>query len=103
MSATTPYQGQPVVYTLSQADADFITDRRTDTGTGGNPLAGGDSCPAVIVKLHNPTYANLIVLLDGPDTFWCTSRTSGNPGDQNTWYVHTDDVAVPLPAPAGTV
>jgi hypothetical protein len=99
---STPYQGQPVVYTLSQGDVDFLTQRRSDTGTAGNTLSVGDACPAVIVKLWNPTLANLTVFLDGPDTFWATSRPLGADGQESSWFIPADDdTAAPAAAPEG--
>lgn len=73
----TPYQGQHVLYTLAESDAEQIRARRAQLGISGNSPAPGEVCPAVVVRLWNPTYANLKVFLDGQDDFWATSRYYG--------------------------
>lgn len=96
----TAYQGQPVVYTLSESDVIAINARRDQTGVRGNPVSAGDVCPASIVKLWNPAtgYANLAVLLDGNDTYWATSKEPGT--GPNCWYDPTAPAAEPEAAPA---
>lgn len=93
-----PSIGRIVHYTLSQADADQINQRRKDfhesnsadqhtgfVGHVGNWAAEGDVFPALIVRVWNEAQVtiNAQVFLDGNDTFWATSRAEGNtPG---TW------------------
>jgi hypothetical protein len=90
---TTPYQGQPVVYVLSEYDAADIKAKRAEAGIGGNSPGAGDRCPAVIVKLWGPTYANLAVTLDGHDTFWATSRNLDASGEPGTWFIPAQPAA----------
>jgi hypothetical protein len=94
----TPSIGRIVHYTLSQADADQINQRRKDfhqsckadqrtgfVGHVGNWAAEGDTYPALIVRVWKEAQVtvNAQVFLDGNDVFWATSRAEGNtPG---TW------------------
>ncbi len=102
----TPYIGQPVVYTLSKADADWINRRREDTKAFlasvrnaqampgqpgrdghflhvGSPVAEGYRLPAVVSAVYDPVTVNVRVELDGQDTYWATTRRMGTgPG---TW------------------
>lgn len=91
-----PSPGRVVLYELTRADAAEINKRRADFGayrrdidyrdTGhvahaGNPVSGGESYPAVIVRVWadgESAPVNLQVLLDGSDTFWATSRGQGD-------------------------
>lgn len=91
----TAYQGKSVVYTLSESDVIAINAKRDQTGVRGNPVGVGDVCGAFIAKLWNPTYANLAVSLDGNDTYWATSKTTGTgPG---CWYDPNDTAPAPEP------
>ncbi|SHI68744.1 hypothetical protein [Streptomyces sp. 3214.6] len=78
--------GRTVIYRLSEDDARQITQDRIHNGVYGNAASEGDCYPAVVVRTfpENPDdVCNLKVLLDGPDTFWATSRHEGDtPG---TW------------------
>ena len=76
-----PTIGRIVHYTLNAGDVDVIRQQRAAAGmTGANSVSVGQAYPAVIVRAwgDSPTSAvNLQVLLDGPDTYWATSRTEG--------------------------
>lgn len=82
----TPSAGRIVHYTLSQYDADSITAARGALGIQANAARAGQVYAAVIVQVWGTTpgsAANLQVLMDGPDSYWATSRTEGDgPG---TW------------------
>jgi hypothetical protein len=72
-----PTIGRIVHYTLSQQDADAINAQRGPLG--GNHASEGDTYPAMVVRVFHPetSTANLQVFLDGPDSYWATSRTEG--------------------------
>lgn len=87
--------GQEVVYTLSEYDAETINQRRTgaldEQGARrhlpgiqtfeGNQAEEGQKFPAKVVRVwgDQPTSpANLVVTLDGTDTYWATSRKQGS-------------------------
>jgi hypothetical protein len=74
---TAPTIGCIVHYTLTQADADAIQQRRTEAVTTANLTGGGQTYPAIVVRTFGGPAANLQVLLDGPDTYWATSRPEG--------------------------
>ena len=88
-----PSIGRIVHYTLSQADADQINQRRKDfhesrsadqrtgfVGHVGNWAAEGDVFPAMIVRVWDEAQitVNAQVFMDGNDVFWATSRAEGN-------------------------
>ncbi|MEV7902218.1 hypothetical protein [Streptomyces anulatus] len=96
MSPPTP--GRTVLYRLSDHDATVINQRRTDyaasakaTRTGfvahvGNEAVEGAVYPAVVVRTWADHPAvNLVVFLDGADTFWATSRLEGDDVGQWAW------------------
>jgi hypothetical protein len=93
-----PTIGRIVHYKLSQYDADQINRRRDDYSasvpgnTGfqahvGNRAEAGQVYPAQVVRVFDPEgdsgTSNLQVFLDGNDTFWATSRRTGD--DEGTW------------------
>lgn len=74
-----PTPGRIVLYRLTDADANLITQRRGTAGPG-NPVAAGQAYPAMVVRTFGGGDAvNLQVLLDGFDTYWATSREQGEP------------------------
>lgn len=75
---TKPTIGRIVHYTLTQADADAIQKRRTEAVTTANMTAAEQTYPAIVVRTFGGPAANLQVLLDGPDTYWATSRAEGD-------------------------
>lgn len=88
-----PTIGRVVHYVLTEDDANTINRRRSGCATRervkvetlGNWAEAGDTYPATIVRVWNPTSTacNLQVLLDGADGAWVTSRIEGTgPG---TW------------------
>lgn len=75
----TPTIGRIVHYRLSDGDAQAITTARGDK-ISGNGVHGGDTYPAMIVRVFGDaprSAVNLKVFLDGGDTYWATSRTEG--------------------------
>jgi len=78
--------GRIVHYRLSDADAALINQNRADGGTIGNAAHDGDYYPAMVVRNfgHDP-YVNLQVFLDGPDSYWATSRREGDEPGTWTW------------------
>lgn len=101
MSTPTPVPtiGRIVHYMLSEADAENINRRRADRlayqanpyndprvaqkPTGfqvhhGNPATPGDVLPMLIVRVWNEDVVNGQVFLDGNDTLWVTSVSSGD-------------------------
>lgn len=80
-----------VFYRLSQYDAATITARRTQAGITGNPVAAGDTYPALVVKRFTYQTVNLRVLLDGPDDLWATSRYYGDQPGQWRDYPGTSE------------
>lgn len=90
----TSYQGQHVLYRLSQNDVDWINQRRFYGGATGNPVTAGDVCPAFIVRKWSESAANLTVFLDGRDTHWATSVSQGDGDGQ--WST------LPVAAPEST-
>jgi hypothetical protein len=93
--------GTIVIYQLSQADADAITLRRSQRGSGchgtqGNYACEGTKCAALVVADFggDGKELNLKVELDGEDCFWATSRQLGEgPGQwQPTWKPGITDV-----------
>lgn len=87
----TPTIGRIVHYTLTEQDASLIASRRAASNPDGvfarNPVSPGDTYPAMVVRVFHPSTstANLQVFLDGDDTYWATSRTEGEPGEQGRW------------------
>ena len=83
--------GRIVHYTLTEQDASLISSRRAaqafPAGIVGrhNAVSPGDTYPAMVVRTFGGSGANLRVLLDGDDTYWATSRTEGEPGEQGRW------------------
>lgn len=82
-----PKTGNIVSYKLSAADCAAITKQR-ESGQRGNPVAEGDTYPALVVAVFTNEFGqgvhglNLKVFLDGDDSFWATSRRLGNkPGE----------------------
>ena len=80
-----PTIGRIVHYTLTEQDADAIQARRFESGILANRANGGDTYPAEVVRTFGGTAVNLQVRLDGPDTYWATSRTEGEPGEPGRW------------------
>ncbi|SBT64230.1 hypothetical protein GA0070622_1200 [Micromonospora sediminicola] len=82
-----PTIGRIVLYTLSQFDVDAINFNRQNSPSpnAGNFANAGDTYPAVVVRVFGGDAANLQVLLDGPDTYWATSRPQGEAGEQGRW------------------
>lgn len=94
-----PTIGRIVHYKLSAYDAEAINRRRNDfvastrTRTGwqahyGNSATAGDVYPALIVRVFDDAEdgtgtSNLQVSLDGNDTYWATSRKTGD--EPGTW------------------
>lgn len=74
-----PTIGRIVHYTLSESDANAIRSARIGLTSGTyNNVAAGQVYPAIVVRTFGGSAANLKVLLDGPDTFWATSRSEGD-------------------------
>lgn len=73
---TAPAVGTLVDYKLNAGDESVLAAQR---GVG-NRARAGDIYPAIVVRVFDPnaTTANLQVFLDGPDTYWATSRTEGD-------------------------
>lgn len=77
--------GRIVMYTLNQADVDAIRENRATLASRQyNDVAPGQMFAAQVVRTFGdasrPSHApdvNLVVQLDGADTFWATSRTEG--------------------------
>jgi hypothetical protein len=105
-----PTIGRIVHYKLSDVDAKAINKRRADASayqrsnsgaepgdpgaTGhqlhvGNHAEAGQVFPAQIVRIFDPEgdsgTSNLQVFLDGNDTYWATSRKTGNGEGDWTW------------------
>lgn len=82
-----PTPGRVVLYTLTEQDAKLIQARRKALGTVANVAEAGQTYPAVVVRVFDPstTAANLRVLLDGWDDAWMTSRAEGEPGQPGRW------------------
>lgn len=80
-----PTVGRTVWYRLNKHDVDAITHRRMVNQIRGNSVNEGNLYPAIIVQTWGSTpdaAVNLVVLLDGPDSHWATSRHAGDkPGD----------------------
>lgn len=79
---TQPTIGRIVHYTLNAQDVALIDEQREKAGTinRANHVRVGDIYPAVVVRVWGDTpgsSVNLQVLLDGPDTYWATSRSEG--------------------------
>lgn len=83
----TPTAGRLVHYTISEQDAAVIAANRKAAGiTAANVAHAGDVLPATIIRVWSPVTgcANLQVHLDGPDTYWATSRAEGE--GPNFWF-----------------
>lgn len=102
MTQQTPTIGRIVHYVLSEQDADAINARRKDAermrrvdalATGvqnhiGNVVQAGDTYPMIIVRVWGSQPESAVngqVLLDGPDTFWATSRSVGEGQGHFAW------------------
>lgn len=73
----TPTIGRVVHLRLSEGDAAVINQTREKAGIVGNRATEGAVYPAVIVAVFGRP-VNLHVLLDGPDSYWATSRSEGD-------------------------
>lgn len=77
-----PTVGRTVLYTLNETDAELINLARSQPPfpRAGNRAEAGQVYPMVIVRVWGDTpdaAVNGQVLLDGPDTYWATSRHLG--------------------------
>lgn len=79
----TPTVGRIVLYRLSESDATEIKHRRG--AAQGNVPHAGEVYPAVVVRSWGGPSVNLQVLLDGPDSYWATSRNEGVSEGQWAW------------------
>ena len=55
----------------------------------GTPIAAGDICPAIVVRVVDPAgVVNLKVLLDGSDEYWATSvaYVAGETPTPHSWH-----------------
>lgn len=80
--------GRIVHYKLSAQDAEYIKALRTGKSIYGNEAREGDVYPAMIVRTFGGLYAehvNLQVFLDGPDSYWATSRAEGEGVNHWSW------------------
>lgn len=82
-----PTIGRIVHYKLNDGDVGAIEHQRGLSGPAGNRVSVGDIYPAIVVRVFDPsvTTANLQVFLDGNDTYWATSRQSGDGGGTWSW------------------
>lgn len=82
-----PSIGRIVHYRLSEYDAEMINGvRNHPDGHGrGNTAVAGQAFPAMVVHTFGGHAANLQVFLDGTDTYWATSRTTGDDNGQWRW------------------
>lgn len=81
-----PTIGRIVHYTLSVYDVAQIRLAHGNPPAGMNSPMPGDICPAVIVRSFG-TVVNLQVFLDGPATYWATSRAEGTQSGTWSWPV----------------
>lgn len=84
----TPTIGRLVHYKISAADVASINAKRIKDGTSGNTPGVGELYPATVVRKwgdHAGATVNLQVHLDGPDTYWATSRCEGDSDGQWIW------------------
>lgn len=85
---STPTIGRIVHYKLAEHDAASINAKRLKDSTSGNLAVEGDVYPAIIVRTwgeHAGASVQLQVLLDGPDTYWATSRLEGETAGSWSW------------------
>lgn len=103
----TPTIGRIVLYVLSSSDVASIKQQRIVKGPGydehkarehpeqfpqgpGNEPYEGEILPATVVKTWGDTPESAVqlqVMLDGPDTFWATSRVNDDEGKApGTWH-----------------
>lgn len=91
-----PTKGRIVHYKLSSADIAAIDAKHrvsedVASYAHGNPTSIGDVLPAIVVAVFPDEFGtgipgvNLQVMLDGPETFWATSRREGNEAGQWAW------------------
>lgn len=86
-----PTVGRIVHYRLTDTDAQLIANQRRNLYGSlmsvGNAARLDDVYPAIIVRVFDPnsTAVSLQVHLDGPDTYWATSRTEGLDPGQWSW------------------
>lgn len=78
---------------LNATDVEQIAARRRETNVYGNSVSAGDIYPAMIVCVHSnkesappDAFCNLKVMLDGPDTYWATSRKVGSPDEDGAYH-----------------
>lgn len=86
-----PSIGRIVHYTIGKGDAVAIANQRAGATRGTfNVAREGDIYPAKVVRVFDPstTTVNLQVHLDGPDTYWATSRTEGEGAGHWAWPAH---------------
>lgn len=92
-----------VIYTLSKEDAEAIMARREAKGiTNANPAHEGQQYPMLIVRAWTDVSANGHVSLDGPDTYWVTSRLCVGVPTAGCWHwpERPPAEAAPVVAPA---
>ena len=87
--------GRVVHYCMSESDCSMVKQQRllngqtSNGGVLGNSPHPGDILAAIAVRVWSNNDANLKVLLDGPDTYWVTSRvidvTDGAEPSPGSW------------------
>ena len=80
-----PKMGRIVIYVLSEADAQYITERRL-LGFRGSPVCAGDEFPMIITRVWSPSIVNGQVMLDGVDTLWVTSAEMSFDPARRHWH-----------------
>lgn len=80
--------GRIVYYVVSEGAAEEIKLRRTKQAQGGNAVAAGDICPAMVMRVWADATgcSNLKVMLDGPDEHWATSVSYEEDKRAGSWH-----------------
>jgi hypothetical protein len=97
--------GRIVYFVFDQDSAAAVMRRRTDSASiaartkqnpsqwpagamahVGNPVAAGDVCPAMVVRVRDSTSVNLKVMLDGSDTYWAVGVAFDADHRHGTWH-----------------
>lgn len=87
-----PTIGRIVQYKIGIGDVNAIANQRLAISPGTyNVARQGDLYPAMVVRVFDPTVttANLQVFLDGPDSYWATSRTESDDEGHWSWPART--------------
>ena len=90
-----PTIGSPVLYSLTNAEADRTNSARMWNHTRyGAPHRGGEIVAAIVVRVLEEEVVNLQIFLDGNDHIWQAAVEQSNEPSKGFWHWRPEDVKV---------